>query len=67
MTDWLATCRAAVGDIRGVLADLPTRVEREPVLRMGEGGDDTTAVDAAAEEVVLARLRALSGVPRSAA
>src|SRR5438034_1403077 len=59
MTDWLATCRAAVGDIRGVLADLPTRVEREPVLRMGEGGDDTTAVDAAAEEVVLARLRAL--------
>ena len=59
MTDWLATCRAAVGDIRGVLADLPTRVEREPVLRLGEGGDDTTAVDAAAEEVVLARLRAL--------
>jgi len=59
VTDWLATCRAAVDDIRGVLVDLPTRVEREPVLRRGEGGDDTTAIDAAAEEVVLARLREL--------
>jgi myo-inositol-1(or 4)-monophosphatase len=59
VTDWLAVCRAAVGDIRGVLEELPTRAEREPVLRRGEGGDDTTAVDAAAEEAVLARLRAL--------
>jgi myo-inositol-1(or 4)-monophosphatase len=62
VTDWLGVCRAAVDDIRAVLADLPTRAEREPVLRVGEGGDDTTAVDAAAEEVVLARLRAL-GTP----
>ena len=46
---WLELCRACVADIRGVLADLPTRVEREPVLRAGEGGDDTTAIDAAAE------------------
>ena len=59
MTAWLEVCRAAVGDIRTVLAELPTRVEREPVLRLGEGGDDTTAIDAAAEEAVLARLRAL--------
>src|SRR5262249_56909343 len=29
------------------------------VLRRGEGGDDTTAIDAAAEEVVVARLEAL--------
>ena len=28
-------------------------IEREPVLRHGEGGDDTTAIDAAAERVVL--------------
>jgi myo-inositol-1(or 4)-monophosphatase len=59
LTDWLEVCRAAVGDVRGVLAAMPTRVEREPVLRQGEGGDDTTAIDAAVEEVVIARLRPL--------
>jgi len=53
---WLEACRASVGDIRGVLADLPSRVEREPVAKVGEGGDDTTAIDAAAEAVVIARL-----------
>jgi myo-inositol-1(or 4)-monophosphatase len=62
VTDWLEVCRAAVGDIRAVLEELPTRAEREPVLRLGEGGDDTTAIDAAAEEAVLARLREL-GTP----
>ncbi|HEX3057325.1 MAG TPA: inositol monophosphatase family protein [Gaiellaceae bacterium] len=59
MTDWLELCRAAVGDVRGVLAKMPTRLEREPVLRRGEGGDDTTAIDAEAERVVLERLRPL--------
>jgi myo-inositol-1(or 4)-monophosphatase len=44
-----------VADVRGVLADLPSRVEREPVLAAGKGGDDTTAIDAAAERVILAR------------
>ena len=53
MTDWLELCRAAAADVRGVLGDLPTRAEREPVLARGEGGDDTTAIDAAAERVVL--------------
>lgn len=42
-----------------MLEELPTRVEREPVLRAGLGGDDTTAVDDAAERAVLARLEAL--------
>jgi myo-inositol-1(or 4)-monophosphatase len=56
VTPWLDTCRACVGDIRGVLERLPTRVEREPVLRRGEGGDDTTAIDQAAEDAVVARL-----------
>jgi myo-inositol-1(or 4)-monophosphatase len=56
VTPWLEACRASVGDIRGVLADLPSRVEREPVAKVGEGGDDTTAIDAAAEAVVIARL-----------
>ncbi len=59
MSDWLALCRACVADIDAVLLDLPTRLEREPVLRAGEGGDDTTAIDAAAEEAVVARLGAL--------
>jgi myo-inositol-1(or 4)-monophosphatase len=59
VTDWLAVCRDVVADVDGVLAELPTRAEREPVLRVGEGGDDTTAIDAAAEEVVVRRLRAL--------
>jgi myo-inositol-1(or 4)-monophosphatase len=57
MTDWLALCRACVDDIRIVLADLPTRAEREPVVGRGLGGDETTAVDKAAEDAILARLR----------
>jgi myo-inositol-1(or 4)-monophosphatase len=61
LTDWLEACRGAVEDVRTVLADLPTRAEREPVVGDGEGGDETTAVDAAAEHAILARLRAVDG------
>ena len=57
--DWLQLCRDCVADIDLVLAELPTRLEREPVLRQGEGGDETTAIDAAAEDAVVARLEAL--------
>jgi myo-inositol-1(or 4)-monophosphatase len=56
---WLETCRQAVGDIRAVLHELPTRAEREPVLQTGEGGDETTAIDAAAETAVVHRLEQL--------
>lgn len=59
MTDWLALCRAATGDVREVLRELPGRLEREPVVGAGMGGDDTTAVDEAAERVVLERFRGL--------
>ena len=59
MTPWLETCRLCVADSRAVLEQLPTRVEREPVLRRGEGGDDTTAIDQAAEDAVVERLTAL--------
>ena len=59
MKPWLDVCRDAVGDIKAVLAELPTRVEREPVLQTGEGGDDTTAIDAAAETAVVHRLEQL--------
>ena len=59
--DWLELCRACVADIDRVLERLPSRVEREPVLQAGRGGDDTTAIDAAAENAVVARLEALEG------
>jgi len=59
MTDWLGVCRLCVADIRDVLERLPTRVEREPIIGPGMGGDDTTAIDQAAEDAVVARLAAL--------
>jgi myo-inositol-1(or 4)-monophosphatase len=59
VTDWLATCRAAARDVRRVLEELPTRVEREPVVGDGVGGDDTTAIDRAAEDAIVARFRDL--------
>jgi myo-inositol-1(or 4)-monophosphatase len=62
LTDWLALCREAVADVRGVLAELPTRADREPVVGAGKGGDDTTAIDHAAERVVLARFDGVDDV-----
>ena len=62
MTDWLSVCREAVGDVRAVLDELPTRAEREPVVGQGLGGDETTAVDKAAEDAILARLRTIDDV-----
>ncbi len=38
---------------------MPTRIEREPVVGDGVGGDETTAVDAAAEAAIVARLETL--------
>jgi myo-inositol-1(or 4)-monophosphatase len=59
VTPWLEVCRDSVAGIKAVLVELPTRVEREPVLAAGVGGDDTTAIDAAAEAVVVRRLERL--------
>jgi len=59
LTDWLVVCRAAADDVRGVLAELPARADREPVVGSGEGGDETTEIDRAAEQVILARFRDL--------
>ena len=59
MIDWLAFSRQAVAEVDAVLEALPTRAEREPVLRRGEGGDDTTAIDDAAEAVVVRLLERL--------
>jgi myo-inositol-1(or 4)-monophosphatase len=58
-SDWLAVCRAAAEDVRGVLSALPTRDDREPVTGTGEGGDETTAIDQAAEDAIVARFRDL--------
>ena len=62
MTDWLALCRAAVEDVRGVLAELPGRSDREPIVGSGKGGDETTAIDDAAERAILAHFAALEGL-----
>jgi myo-inositol-1(or 4)-monophosphatase len=62
LTDWLGLCRAAVEDVRAALDELPTRAEREPVVGAGMGGDETTAIDAAAERAVLAHFRRLDDV-----
>jgi myo-inositol-1(or 4)-monophosphatase len=59
LTEWLALCRSAVEDVRGVLTELPRRSDREPIVGSGMGGDDTTAIDAAAERVILARFEGL--------
>jgi myo-inositol-1(or 4)-monophosphatase len=56
LTDWLAVCRQAVGDVKDVVADMPQGAERERVVGAGLGGDDTTAIDAAAEAVFVKRL-----------
>jgi myo-inositol-1(or 4)-monophosphatase len=61
LTDWLELCRAAVADVDAVLDRLPTRAEREPVVGEGLGGDETTAIDQAAEEAILARVREAAG------
>ena len=62
MTDWLARCRAAVRGVEAVLHELQGRAKREPVRRRGEGGDDTTEIDARAEEAVLRHFEDVSVV-----
>lgn len=52
-------CREVVADIRGELERMPTREEREKVLRQGRGGDETTQIDDAAERAVVRRLEQL--------
>ena len=50
-----------MADVDAVLARLPTRAEREPVVGEGRGGDETTAIDKAAEDAILARIRESAG------
>jgi myo-inositol-1(or 4)-monophosphatase len=48
--------------VRTVLVELPGRVEREPVVGAGMGGDETTAIDAAAERVILNRFAGVEDI-----
>jgi myo-inositol-1(or 4)-monophosphatase len=59
VTDWLQTCREAAVAVGRVLEELPTRLEREPGVGLGMGGDETTAIDAAAEAAVVEVLEAV--------
>ena len=45
-----------------MLAELPLRSDREPVVGSGKGGDETTAIDAAAERAILARFEGHDGL-----
>jgi myo-inositol-1(or 4)-monophosphatase len=63
--DWLEECRGAVGDLREVFLGLPARADREAILRAGVGGDDTTAIDDAAERKVVERLERLHAAGES--
>jgi myo-inositol-1(or 4)-monophosphatase len=53
MTDWHAVCRGCGDAVAAALHGLPTRAEREVEVGSGMGGDETTAVDAAAEDAVV--------------
>ena len=53
MKPWIDLCRAAVADVKTVLAEMPDRAERERPIREGKGGDVTAALDEAAETAAL--------------
>ena len=53
MTDWAELCRAAVADVKDVLASMPGRAERERPIGQGMGGDVTAALDEAVETAAL--------------
>lgn len=59
MTDWLPFCRDAAAAVDRALAELPPGAGREPVVALGKGGDETTAIDAAAESAVVTLLERL--------
>jgi myo-inositol-1(or 4)-monophosphatase len=65
VTDWLAFCREAAQAVRMAIEELPTRVEREPPAGTGAGGDETTAIDAAAEAAVVGKLEELASAGAS--
>jgi myo-inositol-1(or 4)-monophosphatase len=57
---WGTVCREAGSAVTRALAELPTRYEREPKVGAGMGGDETTAIDQAAEDAVVRVLERLA-------
>jgi myo-inositol-1(or 4)-monophosphatase len=58
--DWLGACRRAVGGLQAVLREHPTTRERVVETgELGEGGDWTLVIDAAAEDAVFEQLELL--------
>jgi myo-inositol-1(or 4)-monophosphatase len=58
--DWLGSCRRAAEAVREMLEARPTTREREVRTGgRGEGGDETLAIDSAAEDAVFAELEQL--------
>jgi myo-inositol-1(or 4)-monophosphatase len=58
--DWLGTSRRAADGLRAILKDSPSTAQRaREVGGVGEGGDRTLLIDAAAEEAVFAELQSL--------
>jgi myo-inositol-1(or 4)-monophosphatase len=57
--DWLAVCRRAAQRVGEALERLPTTADRARALGVGEGGDVTLAIDAAAEDAIFAELESL--------
>ncbi|MGZ8649081.1 MAG: inositol monophosphatase family protein [Solirubrobacteraceae bacterium] len=60
--DWLGASRRAADGLRAILKDSPSTAQRAlEVGGVGEGGDRTLRIDAAAEEAVFAELQTLHG------
>jgi myo-inositol-1(or 4)-monophosphatase len=58
--DWLGACRRATAAVGAILAEHPTIADRVvEVGTIGEGGDRTLAIDAAAEEAIFTELEGL--------
>jgi len=57
---WTLACRAMVDGIGAVLAASPTTEQRRVEVGLGEGGDRTLVIDAAAEDVVFTELQVLN-------
>ena len=62
---WLTACRAAADSASAALDGLVLRADREQTLGRGEGGDETVAVDRAAENAVVAELERLHAAGHS--
>jgi myo-inositol-1(or 4)-monophosphatase len=63
--DWLAFCRRAAAGAREAVSRHGRGAERHQYVGRGEGGDDTLAIDRAAEDAIFAELESL-GLPLTA-